>query len=880
MRSSTLHVRHGRLDARSGRLDIILIACLFGVQLAFAPAASGQPPAKPLKPQELQFFEAKIRPVLVEKCYGCHSIDANMAEGGLRLDSRQAIRQGGSGGPALVPGDPNRSLLLRAVEHKDPKIAMPPDGEGEKLTAAQVKDFARWIKMGAPDPREEAEHLLATESHNAIAKQWWSYQPIGNPAVPPQTAWAWNDIDRFIHQAQTSRGIQPVADANPETLLRRIYFDLIGLPPTPADLQLFLTQLESSQRQLAIEQVVDRLLESDQFGMHWGRHWLDVARYAESSGREVNLPYNQAWRYRDWVIQSMQRNKPFDRFLKEQIAGDLLPADDDAQQAQQTVATGFLAVGSRSINENNPKQFAVDQADEQIDALFQATMATTLSCARCHDHKFDPISQRQYTAVAGIFLSTDTLFGASGGNNARNSADSIYLPASCGLPTLPPPWNETEWTKKRNELQRLRAQITAILDEQEEQKKKKAKANGSFDRSKQQELRKLTVQANELEYQLSAVDDEGQPRVLAMGAADRPVSPDTREDARGRLSKYLGAQRRVAFPKIDDSPFFARGDIGMPGEKVPRGVPNWFGDASSYEVPSHTSGRLQLAEWITNPNNPLTPRVAVNRVWHWLIGQGIVDTVDNFGTTGSQPAHPELLDHLARRFVDEGWDMKRLIRSIATSRTYQLASTEPNDDAKTLDPENKLCWRGKSRRLQAEEIRDAMLLVAGRLRTEPQIGTTMAKHFVGGKVDVGLGKKRGKGEVVADDVCRSVYLSLPRNTPPEMLELFDLPDGTVVQGVREATNVPSQSLYLLNNQTVAGHAGAVVKQMMSQIPGRGAEHFEARLDHLYRSTLARSPTGDELLLANELFQQSESSEVAWVSLVRGLMATAEFRYLD
>jgi hypothetical protein len=365
-----------------------------------------------------------------------------------------------------------------------------------------------------------------------------------------------------------------------------------------------------------------------------------------------------------------------------------------------------------------------------------------------------------------------------------------------------------------------------------------------------------------------------------MGVADRPVSPDTREDARGRLSKYLGAQRRVAFSKIDDSPFFARGDIGMPGEKVPRGVPNLFEDAASYAVPSHTSGRLQLAEWITSPNNPLTPRVAVNRVWHWLIGQGIVDTVDNFGTTGSKPAHPELLDHLARRFVDEGWDMKRLIRSIATSRTYQLASTEPNDAAKTLDPENKLCWRGKSRRLQAEEIRDAMLLVAGRLRTEPQIGTTMSKHFVGAKVDVGLGKKRGKGEVVADDVCRSVYLSLPRNTPPEMLELFDLPDGTVVQGVREATNVPSHSLYLLNNQAVAGHAGAVVKQMMSAVPGRGAEHFEARIEYLYRSTLARSPTGDELLLANELFKQSESSEVAWVSLVRGLMATAEFRYLD
>ena len=850
-------------------------------------------PAKKLSKQELQYFETKIRPILVEKCYSCHSLDANMAEGGLRLDSREALLRGGSSGPAIVAGDPAKSLLVRAVEYRDSNLAMPPDEAGGKLNDAQIKELSRWIKMGAPDPREEAEHVRASLARNELveqAKKWWAYQPITSPsapavstspnAEPSDSEWAWNDIDRFILAKQLEVGVQRTDDATPETLLRRLSFDLIGLPPSAEELQSFTEAIEAgTPRQQVIAATVDRLLDSDQYGVQWGRHWLDVARYGESTGREVNLPYNQAWRYRDWVIDAFRNNKPFDQFLIDQIAGDLLPAENDRQSAEQCIATGFLAIGSRNINENNPKQYAVDETDEQIDAVFQATMGTTLACARCHDHKFDPFTQKDYTAVAGIFLSTDTRFGASGGNNARNSADAIELPSNCGLPTLDLPYTADDIAKKRGELEKLREEISSII-ESLESKRKQLKNNGVVDRSKQQELRKLGNQARELETQLSAIDDSGNVRHLAMGVQDKPKVAEKESEERIKKARYLGVQRRVAFPIIEDSPFFSRGDIGMPGAKIPRAVPNLFGNAKAHRIPNNTSGRLQLAKWITSEENPLTPRVAVNRIWYWMLGQGIVDSVDNFGTTGSKPTHPELLDYLSRQFVEDGWDVKAMIRRIATSRTYQLASSQTTDGAMEKDPENRLLWRAKSRRLQAEEIRDAMLHVAGRLDVNHHYGTTMAKKNLGNRIDVSLGRKRNKGEVVTDDICRSIYLPLPRASLPEVLELFDLPDGTVVQGSRESTNVPSQSLYLLNNQTVAGHAGAVVRKMTETIPGRGSENFDARVTYLYESILGRKPIGDEVILAEELFRKSESSEAAWVSMVRGLFATAEFRYLD
>jgi hypothetical protein len=402
--------------------------------------------------------------------------------------------RGGSAGPAVQPKEPTKSLIIKAIEYHDPNLAMPPKSAGGKLQAGEIKDLTRWVRMGAPDPRKEEEHLIAKEEINESAKQWWAYQPLLKPSIPSEDSWSWTNIDRFLSQKHREMKLQPVGDAKPESLLRRLYFDLTGLPPSVDQVQAFSEDLEKGiPRQEAIEKVVDQLLESDAFAVQWARHWLDVARYAESSGRDVNIPYNQAWRYRDWVIDAFRKNKPFDQFLIEQIAGDLIPAEGKQGQAESIVATGFLAIGSRNINEGNTKLFALDQADEQIDSVFQATMATTMSCARCHDHKFEPISQKQYTAVAGIFLSTDTRFGASGGNNGRNGSDPIELSSECDLPSLPAPWGDSEIAKKRQELAKLQRQIASIVDEIEE-KRKAAKSNGTFDRSRLLDLRKLSQQ--------------------------------------------------------------------------------------------------------------------------------------------------------------------------------------------------------------------------------------------------------------------------------------------------------------------------------------------------------------------------------------------------
>jgi cytochrome c553 len=850
------------------------------VPLLFVSAAIGQdePVGEPkLSKQETQFFESKIRPVLVDRCYSCHSADANSAEGGLRLDSREAMMRGGSGGPSVVAGDPKASLLIRAIQYEDDDFAMPPADSGGKLTDEQIKDFVRWVRMGAPDPRREAEHLRPTTDTNSDARSWWAYQPIQNPTVPPKSDWSWNEIDQFISASHSQHGLKPVVDAAPETLLRRLYFDLIGLPPTPREQQEFQAMLKSGKsRQEAISIVVDRLLDSDQFGAQWGRHWLDVARYAESTGRDVNLPYNNAWRYRDYVIDAFNQGMPFDRFLVSQIAGDLLPASEPAVRARNLIATGFLAAGSRNINEMNAKQYAVDQADEQIDAVFQATMATTFACARCHDHKFDPISQNDYTAVAGIFLSTDTHFGVTGGPKARNGASAIDLPVGHGLPVAHAAMSKDEFKKKQGELASLRAEIAETFRDRAKDRRKGKEDEP--DRRKQLEMRRRAAEAGQIDFELSAFDDTGAPKGQAMGVLDKPMSEPREAQGPARFVRYLGGNTRSAFSKIDDSPFFARGDIDMPGNKVGRSVPNLFGDASKFKIPKQTSGRLELAQWIISPENPLTARVAVNRVWHWMMGQGIVSTVDNFGTTGTQPSNPELLDYMATEFKNNDWSFKALIRKIATSRTYQLSSIVVDKDNAAKDPENQWCWKAKSRRLQAEEIRDALLAVTGRLDTTPQIGTTMSKHN-SNRVNPGLGRKRNRGEIVSDDVCRSIYLPLPRSAAPEVLELFDLPDAAAVQGAREATNVPSQALFLLNNPSLSAMAGALIKESMAKYPPRGMDKFDERLVFLYESVLARKPNSDEERLARKLLIQSAGPE-GWVSIVRGLFATAEFRYLD
>mgnify|MGYP003336151989 CR=1 FL=1 len=345
------------------------------------------------------FFESKIRPVLVKNCYPCHSAEAGKSKGGLQLDTREGIRTGGDSGPAVVPGELEKSLLIGAIRHDNADLAMPPEKAGGKLPDAVIRDFEAWVKMGAPDPRTGGAKPVAKKYDTSQAKNWWAYQPLQKSPVPSpkDAAWARGDIDRFVLAALEAKGLKPVADAELTTLARRIHFDLTGLPPTPEETDAFLKSA-AINRETAIAQLVDRLLASPRFGEHWGRHWLDVARYAESSGRDENVTFPNAWRYRDYVVAALNADKPYDRFVLEQLAGDLLTGAQGDERAQNVIATGFLAIGAKSLNDRVPRQFAVDHADEQINAVGQAFLGQTWGCARCHDHKFDPMSQREYAA--------------------------------------------------------------------------------------------------------------------------------------------------------------------------------------------------------------------------------------------------------------------------------------------------------------------------------------------------------------------------------------------------------------------------------------------------------------------------------------------------
>jgi len=784
-------------------------------------------------PAQLSHFEKKIRPVLVAQCYACHAADAKEIRGGLALDTREGIRKGGDSGPAVVPGDLKASLLLAAIRHED-GLEMPPK---KKLTEEQIADFVTWIETGAVDPRDG----VAAKSPSAIdiekGRQFWAFQRPVKPALPPikHETWPLTDVDRFVRAAQEKNGVEVVADAEPYTLVRRLYFDLIGLPATPEEVRIFVQDWKDSP-QRTLESTVDRLLDSSHFGERWGRHWLDVARYAESSGKETSFSYPHAWRYRDYVIDSFNADVPFNQFIREQLAGDLLPAKDDIQRSEQTVATGFLALGPKSHIERNKRQFEMDLADEQIDAVSQAFLGMTVACARCHDHKFDPIPQTDYYALAGIFRSTETLYGTIPVIQNNNPSELLTLPNATGMTAGTPPLTSAE-------RERLEKQITDLRAKRAELAKNKQFASLEFVQN--------GILLNTLEAKLKAYQADGTPKVLAMGVRDRTVAKD--------------------------SELFIRGEVEKPGANVPRGFVQVLCGAATPTV-SSGSGRLELADWIASVDNPLTARVFVNRVWLNLFGRGLVPTPDNFGVSGQTPSHPELLDHLAATFVEDGWSLKRLIRSLVLSRVYRLDATfvEANFEK---DPENVWLWRMSPRRLDAEAIRDAMLATAGKLDLKPPVGSAVAN---GGEGYTG-GLERGGQLSEQKFNCRSVYLPAIRGRVFESLVEFDGVDGSVVTGQRSETTVPSQSLYLLNSPYVLGLANTAAQRLMKE-----ASEPVDRIDLAYQRWFGRSPTDTErngALAFLDRYRDKAKSDgrsaggpevAAWTAFCQSLWASGEF----
>jgi hypothetical protein len=923
------------------------------------PGAAAQPPAP--TQEQVEFFERRIRPILTEHCYACHSADAaakKKLKGGLLLDTRDGLIAGGDSGKAVVPGKPGESLLVQCLKYGG-DVKMPPKG---KLPDAVIADFEKWVVMGAPDPRGGTTGRKVGLDVEA-GRSFWAYKPPLLPPVPKVATgtWAACEIDHFILAKLEAAGQAPAPDADRATLVRRLYFDLIGLPPTPEEVDAFAADGDPA----AYERLVDRLLADDRFGERWGRHWLDIARYADSVTLR-GFVFKEAWRYRDYVIDSFNREVPFDRFVREQIAGDLLPATDQDARTRQLVATTYLQLGNTNLEEQDKKQLRMDVVDEQLDVIGKGLLGQTITCARCHDHKFDPIPTKDYYALAGILRNVRALEDA-------NVSKWIEVP----LPAEPEV--EAEVKKYDAAVATLQARIKVakekapkdpvlaakgvlavkdvpgiVVDDARAMKVGEwmdSKFNNTYigdgythDKDAGKGEKSITFdpdipvtgkyevwlayspggnRADKVPVKVFSADGEkdlaidmraappllgrfvslgqfrfekdGQSFVIVSNEGTKGhVTPDAvtfipvdkvpkldavvqvprgAEDAaalEAELKKLQAnppkrplAMSVVEEKKIEEIKVHVRGSVHSLGEPAPRGVLQVATVMPPPVMPKDESGRVQLAEWIVSPTNPLTARVLVNRAWHWLFGYGIVRTVDNFGTTGELPSQPELLDHLAVTFVQDGWSVKRLVRRIVLSHTYRQSAAS-NAKARKADPENKLFGRANRRRLDAECIRDTMLVVSGKLtpdRGGPPFPMTLAADY---------GFKHTA-------TCRSVYLPVFRNSLPEVFEAFDFADPSTVTGRRNTSTVSPQALFMMNNPFVVDQSKHAATRLLTEKHADDA----ARITRAYRLTLGREPSaGERAVAAKFLADATRKPADAWAALFHALFASADFRYVE
>jgi hypothetical protein len=628
-------------------ITILVVACS-PFSLIAVGADEKNPTTKPAKPSAtaVNFFETKIRPVLVKQCYDCHGPESDN-ESGLRLDSLAAILQGGRSGPAIIPGKPRKSLLILAVNHDPSLTAMPPK---TKLSRREIADLTSWVRRGAPWPNAKLPSQLPKNRTKTIEftqaeRSFWAFQPPQQPALPDvrMKSWPKRPLDYFVLAVLESKGLRPAVAADKRTLIRRVTLDLHGLPPTPEETAAFLADSSTA----VFEKVVDRLLASPRYGERWARHWLDVVRYADSNGMDDNMVYVDAWRYRDYVISAFKKDKPFDQFVREHLAGDLLPAAADWDTPYEgLIATGFLMIGPKMLAEDDPVKQQMDIIDDLIDTIGRTLMGMTLGCVRCHDHKFDPIRMSDYYALAGIFKSTKVMM--------TYRVDSKWNSRALGNP------------KVEKRLEKLEEELDALDS---------AVVLGNFINKAAEKKR--------LQERLAVVKQEY-----------------------AKIPKAMAAEE----DRVVTLPVFLRGNPLTPGAKAPRGFPRIMAGHRSSTIGNKGSGRRELAEWLTRPDHPLTGRVIVNRIWKGHFGQGIVRSMDNFGRLGQRPDNQRLLDWLTLRFIKNGWSIKALHREILLSSAYQM-STAYNEQATRVDPENRLLWRMNRRRMEAGVIRDSLLFV-------------------------------------------------------------------------------------------------------------------------------------------------------------------------
>ena len=1029
----TVNPANGTLDANGVAVPLrtLLAAVVFAAMVFISVDGSAEEDdADATDASGIEFFEKRIQPLLKQRCFQCHSHESGKAKGGLVLDSRAGWQKGGSEGPAIVPGKPGDSLLLQAVRYES--YEMPPK---EKLSDGEIALLEKWIAMGAPDPRKSKPPKIDP-------KKLWALQPIKQPSVPTvkDVKWPRDELDAFILARLEEAGLGPAGDADRYTLLRRVTFDLTGLPPTPQELQSFI----NDQSGRAYEDVIDRLLESPGFGDHWARHWFDLSCYADLADIQGNVLIRDAWRYRDYVIAAFNSDKPLDRFIHEQIAGDLLPYESVRQRREQIIATGYLAIGPWTLQNYIKGQLDADVVDHQIDRIGRTFLAQTISCARCHDHKFDPVPTRDYYALAGIFHSTRTtsydgpgvwsqithidlpkpevapeqlarreqtlkvlrsqqqklqakltslILGIPGASTANvltlakgiaanekgreyevgcKAAPTVWAGASqrtgaadglqidmlradgsvvAGFQHNPGLWSGTKDTQKLHRANfsyrgdgtgNVRIRVTSAtpgsgrfggaMDDLAITADGKVILEENFN-----QLKPSTIEGLQADTKLRVLAGTTVPGWVGAGinnshavelgkgdfavqffggnpgslAAAKPVTEAGKrafaralkleKEVQGltvrisELDQKAAPEKALAVRDIDspaDGRIYRGGNFQSQGDITPRGFLSAVPVSKRHDIPTGTSGRLQLAHWLTDAGNPLTSRVLVNRIWHHLFGKGLVRSVDYFGVHGETPSHPELLDFLAVRLrEDDRWSLKTTVRRMVMSRTYRMASSH-NSRGSKVDPDNRLLWQMPRRRLTAESIRDAMLAASGELdpaRGGPCLGLELKGNILGAGGDVNPANWGGK---ISDDIKnrRSVYLPLRRERPVgelEILSAFDFPHPSEITGARPNTTVATQALFLLNAPFVKHQANKLAERLAKEEP----KDERARVNRLYFLTVNRPADAEEVATALAFLDQStqdlasisgpeKARAVAWTQLCHAVLGSNSFLFRE
>ena len=781
--------------------------------------------APEFSPEAIEFFERKVRPLLSRECYECHSSQTVNLEAGLRLDSRASILQGGDTGPAAIVGDVDRSLMLRAVRHQE--FEMPPY---RKLTSNDVAKLEQWVRIGLPWPPDEADKIAAAQRSPALAsnsgRQFWSFQPV-SPRRPPnvvRTEWPRSKFDVFVLAGLEERGFEPTAEADRRTLIRRVYFDLIGLPPTYEAVRAFV----GNDSPAAYTLLVDRLLASPHYGERWARLWLDLSRYAEDNP-DGALPPRFAYRFRDWVVRSLNDDLPYDEFARRQLAADLM----DGLPPAELAALGFLGLSPTYFK--GPKQtkevmaaVVADEWEERIDVVSRTLLGLTVACARCHDHKFDPITTADYYALAGIMASTQLV----------------------EQPLVPMLDEDAEYVSGLSEQLRYHEQrYEQRFKQREGLKKDQVPDVYRYDKE-------ILESASEIQRILSLLPDGHEQIPRAPAVRDAASSVDDRDyvirelhspEARFWTTVQYDADR------VQDVPIHVRGNANQFGRTVRRR----FLEVLSENAPrpfQHGSGRLELADCIMGDGAALAGRVIVNRVWGWHFGRPLVGTPSNFGQLGQRPTHPELLDDLTARFIRDGWSLKKLHREIVLSATYRQASTY-RDESHAADPENQMLWRMNRRRLDLESWRDATMVATGLL-----------DRSVGGPSESLSALKMRR---------RAIYARVSRRILDPLLQLFDFPQATRHAPQRTLTTTPLQQLFYLNSDFVRQQANAVSDHV-------AAATNDETIRAIFEIVLARRPTTEEVELARQLLTDAHSleSKERWAMLAQALLMSNEFLFVD